>query len=147
MPRTPEDEFDLQRFVDAQARVYENVLRELRQGAKRSHWMWFIFPQIDGLGSSPTAKAYAIRSLGEARAYLDHPLLGQRLRDCTRLVNAVPGKSAHDIFGCPDDLKFRSSMTLFAEASKRDEEGVFRDALDRFYDGRPDAQTLRILGR
>lgn len=143
MPRTTQDEFDLQRFIDAQARVYDDVLRELMQGRKRSHWMWFVFPQIAGLGSSPTAQAYAIGSLAEAKAYLDHPLLGQRLRDCTRLVNATPHTTAHDIFGSPDDLKFRSSMTLFSEAA--DNAGPFQEALQRFYAGQPDERTLQIL--
>jgi uncharacterized protein (DUF1810 family) len=145
MPQPPHDEFDLQRFVDAQARVYDDVLDELRHGQKRSHWMWFIFPQIAGLGSSPMARAYALRSIEEARAYLGHPLLGERLRNCTRLVNAISGKSAHDIFGSPDDLKFCSSMTLFAEAAG-DEEEPFDDALRRFHAGRRDGNTLRILG-
>ncbi|MGB8209525.1 MAG: DUF1810 domain-containing protein, partial [Mycobacterium sp.] len=112
------DPFDLQRFVDAQARVYPTVLGELRVGRKRSHWIWFIFPQFAGLGSSPTAARYAISSLDEARAYLRHELLGPRLHECTQLVNAVQGRSIGEIFGSPDDLKVRSSMTLFARATQ-----------------------------
>src|ERR1044072_813603 len=103
------DPFDLQRFVDAQAPVYDRVLAELREGRKRSHWMWFVFPQIAGLGSSPMAQRYAIASRAEAAAYISHSLLGLRLRECTRLVNAVEGKAVHDIFGSPDDMKFHSS--------------------------------------
>ena len=110
------DPFELKRFVEAQDRVYAAVLDELGHGRKRTHWMWFVFPQIAGLGHSPMAERYAISGLDEARAYLAHPLLGLRLRQCTELVNAVSGKSAHDIFSSPDDVKFRSSMTLFAEA-------------------------------
>lgn len=139
------ENFDLQRFVDAQSRVYDDVLRELRQGRKQSHWMWFIFPQIAGLGASPMARIYAIASPAEAKAYLHHPVLGERLEECTRLVNAIAAATAHDIFGSPDDLKFRSSMTLFAEASGG--ASLFREALDNFYAGRPDELTLRILRR
>lgn len=139
------ENYDLQRFVDAQARVYKDVLRELRQGRKQTHWMWFIFPQIAGLGSSPAARTYAIGSLDEAKVYLRHPVLGERLDECTRLVNAVANASARDIFGHPDDLKFRSSMTLFAEAAEDD--SLFRAALDRYYAGQADERTLRILSR
>ncbi len=145
MTRLSPESFDLQRFLDAQARVYADVLRELRQGRKQSHWMWFIFPQIVGLGSSSTARTYAIESLAEAKAYHRHPVLGERLVECTRLVNAVAEASAKDIFGTPDDLKFRSSMTLFAEAA--DDAAPFHAALDRFYDGQADERTLRILRR
>lgn len=139
------DPFDLQRFVDAQSGVYQTALAELRAGAKRSHWMWFVFPQLAGLGSSPMAQRYAIGSLDEARAYLAHPVLGPRLRDCTRAANAVEGRSAREIFGSPDDLKFRSCMTLFNEAAP--EEADFRRAIDRYFDGAPDTATLRILGQ
>lgn len=136
--------FDLQRFVDAQAGAYPRVLDELRAGRKRSHWIWFIFPQIAGLGSSPTAARYAIVSLDEARAYLHHDVLGPRLHECTRLVNAVPGRSIGEIFGSPDDMKVRSSMTLFAHASS--DNGDFVELLTRYYDGEQDPLTLQRLG-
>ncbi|MFV8315447.1 DUF1810 domain-containing protein [Mycobacterium sp. 23] len=135
---------DLQRFVDAQDRVYDNVLDELRAGRKRSHWMWFVFPQIRGLGSSPTAQHYGIASLEEARAYLDHPVLGPRLRECVALVNAVEGRSAEQVFGWPDDLKLRSSVTLFAHAT--DDNGDFLALLDEYYGGEQDPLTLERLG-
>jgi len=137
------DPFDLQRFVNAQAPVYDRVLAELREGRKRSHWMWFVFPQIAGLGSSPMAQRYAIASRAEAAAYISHSLLGLRLRECTRLVNAVESKAVHDIFGSPDDMKFHSSMTLFAEATR--DNGDFRAALDKHFAGKPDAATLARL--
>lgn len=139
------DPFDLQRFVDAQARTYDAALAELKAGAKRTHWMWFVFPQIAGLGLSPTAQFYAIRSLDEARAYLAHPVLGPRLRDCTTAVLSVRGRTAHEIFGSPDDLKFRSSMTLFREAAAG--EPLFGQALADYFEARPDPRTLEILGR
>jgi uncharacterized protein (DUF1810 family) len=135
---------DLQRFVDAQHSVYERALDELRAGAKRSHWMWFVFPQIAGLGRSETARRYAIASLGEARAYLAHPLLGPRLLACVEAVCGVAGRSASEIFGDPDDLKFHSSLTLFAEAAGA-EAAPFRRALDRYFGGRPDPATLARL--
>lgn len=135
-------EEDLQRFVDAQARVIDHVRAELKAGAKKSHWMWFIFPQIHGLGKSATAHRYAIASLDEARAYMAHPVLGSRLRECTRLVVAVNGKNATDIFGTPDDLKFRSCMTLFAHASA---EPVFRQALEKYFGGEEDPETVKRL--
>ncbi len=113
------DPHDLQRFVDAQNPVFDQVLSELQAGHKRSHWMWFIFPQIRGLGASPMANRYAISSIAEARAYLGHPILGPRLRECTRLVTEIEGRTIAEIFGYPDDLKFRSSMTLFAHATAR----------------------------
>ncbi len=137
------DPFDLKRFVDAQAPVYDKVLEELRRGRKRSHWMWFVFPQLRGLGSSPTAVHYGISSLEEARAYLRHELLGPRLRECTRLVNEVPGRSAAEIFGSPDDLKLCSSMTLFARAAE--DNGDFLALLDKYYDGEQDPLTLERL--
>jgi uncharacterized protein (DUF1810 family) len=137
------DPFDLQRFVDAQRAVYDRVIAELREGRKRSHWMWFVFPQIAGLGSSPMAQRYAIASRAEAAAYLAHPVLGPRLRECTRLVLAVEGRTLHDIFGSPDDMKFRSSMTLFAEAAPGEE--AFRSALDKYFSGDSDAATLARL--
>jgi uncharacterized protein (DUF1810 family) len=133
---------DLDRFVSAQAGAYEAALAELSAGRKRTHWMWFVFPQIAGLGSSPTAQRYAIASLDEARAYLAHPVLGPRLRESARVLLDVEGRSAEDIFGCPDDLKLRSSMTLFARAA--DDPDVFEAVLDRYYDG-PDARTLELI--
>lgn len=138
------DPFDLKRFVDAQAPIYRNVVEELRAGRKRSHWMWFVFPQLRGLGSSPTAVHYGISSLEEARAYLAHELLGPRLRECTRLVNDVQDRSAADIFGSPDDLKLCSSMTLFARATDDNED--FVALLDKYYGGRQDQLTLARLG-
>lgn len=137
------DPFDLQRFVDAQDRVYDQVLSELLAGAKRSHWIWFIFPQLAALGSSSTAKRFGINSLAEAQAYLAHPVLGPRLRECTRLVMALDGRSVDDIFGWPDNLKVRSSMTLFAQAT--DDNADFRAVLDMFYGGEQDARTLELL--
>lgn len=139
-----EDPYDLQRFVTAQSGVYERALAELRRGRKESHWMWFVFPQIAGLGHSPTAQTYAIRSLDEARAYLAHPVLGPRLRQCAGTANAVEGRTAHDIFGSPDDLKFRSSMTLFAAAAP--EEPAFRQALQQYFAGAGDPRTMEKLG-
>jgi uncharacterized protein (DUF1810 family) len=137
------DRYGLQRFVDAQAGVYEQACAELREGRKRSHWMWFIFPQIAGLGSSPTAIRFAISSLAEARAYLEHAVLGPRLRECTGLVLAVAERSTHEIFGSPDDLKFHSSMTLFAKAGV--ENRVFVDALEKYFGGELDGATLERL--
>lgn len=141
--RTLDDPFKLQRFVAAQAPVIGQVMAELRAGQKRSHWMWFVFPQLSGLGSSATAVRYAISSLAEARAYLEHPVLGPRLRDCTRLVLDIKGAPIGDIFGYPDDRKFWSSMTLFSQASA--DEPVFRDALRRYFDGAADPATLARL--
>ncbi|HXR35751.1 MAG TPA: DUF1810 domain-containing protein [Candidatus Binataceae bacterium] len=137
------DPFNLRRFLDAQNSVYAQVCSELRAGRKRSHWMWFIFPQIQGLGYSPLAQKFAIASLEEAKAYLDHPILGARLRECCRLVNQVEGGSIEEIFGYPDDLKFRSSMTLFAHATSENQ--VFRDALEKHCNGEDDPSTLDRL--
>jgi len=137
-----DDAFGLQRFVDAQAPVFRQVCAELAAGRKTSHWMWFVFPQLKGLGRSATAQHYGIGSAAEARAYWDHPLLGPRLKQCTELVLAVEGRSAHDIFGPPDDLKFRSCMTLFARITG---EALFTRALDRYFGGQPDAATLELL--
>jgi uncharacterized protein (DUF1810 family) len=139
-----DDPHDLKRFVDAQAPVVERVRAELADGRKRSHWMWFIFPQIAGLGFSAMAQRYAITSLDEARAYLRHTILGPRLEECARLVVAIDGRSAHEIFGSPDDMKFRSSMTLFAQAAP---DAVFAEALRKYFDGEPDAETLKRLRR
>ena len=136
------DGFDLGRFEAAQAPLIERVLGELRAGAKRSHWMWFVFPQLVGLGHSPMAQRYAISSLDEARVYMAHAVLGPRLIECTRLVNAVEGRSVRDIFGSPDDMKFRSSMTLFAKATP--DETVFREALDRYFGGDEDPKTAAM---
>lgn len=136
------DRFDLQRFVVAQQPVYATALAELKEGAKRSHWMWFIFPQAEGLGHSAMARRYAIRSMDEAVAYLSHPLLALRLLESTNAVLSVTGRSAHQIFGSPDDAKFRSSMTLFDRADGR---GPYREALDRYYDGEEDAASVRII--
>jgi uncharacterized protein (DUF1810 family) len=133
----------LERFVAAQAPVYDQALRELRAGRKQSHWMWFVFPQIAGLGYSVMAQTYAIASLNEARAYLAHPLLGPRLRECCQAVLDVQGKSAHEIFGSPDDVKFRSSLTLFAQAAP--EEPLFRAALNKYFSGEADPLTVQKL--
>ena len=137
------DPYDLERFVAAQDGVIDRVRAELRQGRKTSHWMWFVFPQIAGLGSSPTARAYALSGLDEARAYLAHPVLGPRLQECAELVAAVQGRTAAEIFGYPDDLKLRSSMTLFARAA--DGTSVFAEVLERYFDGEPDPRTVDLL--
>ncbi len=135
-----EDRYRLARFVEAQQGVYDDALAELRQGRKRSHWMWFVFPQLAGLGRSATAQYYAIASLDEARAYLAHPVLRARLRECAEVVAACAAGSAEQIFGGTDALKLRSSMTLFDLAAP--DEAVFRAVLDRYYGGTPDAATL-----
>ena len=135
----------LDRFVTAQAGNYDAALDELRAGRKRSHWMWWIFPQMRGLGLSPTAQLYGIGSRAEAKAYLVHPLLGERLAACTGAVLATRGRTRHEIFGSLDDVKFASSMTLFAAVASGDAARPFRDALDRFCDGQPDARTLHLL--
>ena len=131
-------------FVAAQDFVYRAVLAELGAGEKRTHWMWFVFPQLSALGRSERAIRYGLADLAAARAYLAHPVLGPRLLECTSLVLAVEGRSAHDIFGTPDDLKFRSSMTLFARAAP--DQPLFRAALDRFYAGAEDPLTVELLG-
>ena len=140
---TTNQSFELNRFVDAQAPVMRNVLSELRSGRKRSHWMWFVFPQLAGLGNSAMAVRYAITSLAEARAYLTHPVLGARLRECTTLVLEAPVSPIDAIFGYPDNLKFHSSMTLFAAAAP--DEPVFTSALTKYFAGKPDAATLARL--
>jgi len=137
------DPYNLQRFVEAQSSVFEQVISELRQGRKRGHWMWFIFPQIGGLGHSATAVRFAISSRQEAEAYLNHPILGPRLRECTRLLTLVEGRSIEEILGSPDDLKFRSSLTLFARVTP--DNRIFQDALDKFYGGEYDALTLERI--
>ena len=135
--------YDLQRFLEAQDGVYEEVLRELRAGRKTSHWMWFVFPQIEGLGYSSMAQRYAVDGRAEAEAYLHHPVLEARLRECTALVNAIEGRSVHEIFGSPDDMKFRSSMTLFAACAGV--AAVFQAALDKYFGGGGDSLTLQRL--
>ena len=136
-------EFDLDRFVSAQDPVYSDVLAELRTGKKRSHWMWFVFPQIAGLGRSEMARKYAIASSDEAAAYLAHPVLGPRLRECARLVATHRDMDIGEILDGPDDLKFHSSMTLFSDVAP--DEAIFQTCLDQFFDGRPDAATLALL--
>lgn len=137
------DPHNLQRFVEAQNPVIAEVKQELRSGRKRTHWMWYVFPQMEGLGRSRNARRYGISSRDEAQAYLTHSILGPRLRECTEIVNNVAGRTANDIFGSPDDLKFRSSMTLFAAVAE--DPTPFKTALDRYYDGQPDPKTLELL--
>ena len=136
--------YNLNRFVEAQQSIYSRVCAELRQGRKTTHWMWFVFPQIEGLGHSSMARRFAISSIEEARAYLEHPVLGARLRECTQLVCSISGKTIHDIFGSPDDMKFRSCMTLFAAVEKG---SVFEEALRKYFAGEPDGRTLQRLAR
>jgi uncharacterized protein (DUF1810 family) len=138
-----DDPYDLQRFLDVQEGVYTRVRSELREGQKRSHWMWYVFPQVRGLGHSSMARRYAISSLDEAKAYLSHPILGTRLRECTRITTSLVGRSIDEIFGSPDDLKFRSSMTLFAKAAGGDQ--VFTEALAKYFAGEMDPLTLERL--
>jgi uncharacterized protein (DUF1810 family) len=137
------DPFNLARFVDAQSSEYEQALRELRAGRKQSHWIWLIFPQLKGLGRSSTAEYYGIGSLEEAAAYLAHPILGPRLKECTELVNRVEGRTIDAIFGFPDNLKFRSSITLFAQATEDNQ--LFNAALAKYFVGEPDSRTLELL--
>jgi uncharacterized protein (DUF1810 family) len=141
------DPHNLQRFLDAQADVYGDVLAELRAGRKTSHWMWFIFPQVQGLGQSSTAQRFAIASLDEARAYLAQLTLGARLRECTELVNQIQNQSVERIFGSPDNLKFRSSMTLFLQASQpgSGDQQLFSSALAKYFGGQPDSRTLSLI--
>jgi uncharacterized protein (DUF1810 family) len=138
-----DDPYDLARFVTAQAPVYASVLAELRRGRKESHWIWFIFPQLAALGHSATAKHFGISSLAEARAYLAHPVLGPRLRECATLLLETGARDIEEILSYPDNLKLNSSMTLFAEATA--DNAVFRDVIKRFFGGKPDAVTLRLL--
>jgi uncharacterized protein (DUF1810 family) len=140
-----DDSCNLQRFVIAQQPAYETVLAELRAGFKQSHWMWFIFPQIHGLGRSDLARKFAISSLDEADAYLRHAVLGPRLRECSRLVADTKGRAIDQIFGHPDDMKFHSSMTLFSAAAQEDE--IFTQCLRKYFAGKKDARTLAQLGR
>jgi uncharacterized protein (DUF1810 family) len=138
------DPYDLERFVAAQDPVWDRVRAELARGRKASHWMWFVFPQLAGLGSSSTARAYAVSGLDEAQAYLAHPVLGPRLREAAELAAAVEARTASEVFGYPDDLKLRSSMTLFARAAPQ--VPVFTAVLDRYFGGDPDPRTLELLG-
>ena len=137
------DHHNLQRFIDEQESDYQSALAEITAGRKRSHWMWYIFPQYDGLGFSATSKHYAIKSLAEAAAYLEHPILGPRLRECVDALLAVTGRSAHEIFGSPDDVKLKSSMTLFAHVSP--EGSAFEQVLDGYFEGQRDGKTLELI--
>jgi len=139
------DPYDLNRFISAQEGVYDRALVELQDGLKRTHWMWYIFPQIDGLGHSPTTRHYSIKSLEEARQYLVHPVLGTRLVECAEAIMAVQVQSASDIFGHPDDWKLQSSMTLFELVSGP--RSVFGRVLDKYYQGKQDSRTLQIVGK
>ncbi len=136
------DQFDLNRFTSAQDKVYDRVLAELKNGRKRSHWMWYIFPQLDGLGRSTTARRYAIKSIEEAIAYLNHPVLGSRLLECANTVLAIEGKTASEIFGYPDDLKLKSSMTLFSTVA---DDSVFVRVLDKYFQSERDDRRLQLL--
>jgi uncharacterized protein (DUF1810 family) len=137
------DDYNLQRFVDAQAGVFEGACAELRQGRKTGHWMWFIFPQLRGLGFSSMAECYGLTSLDEAKAYLEHPVLGARLTECSRLVTSIEGRTLREIFGSPDDMKFRSSMTLFARAAE--ENLIFSEAIQKYCGGKYDPLTIALL--
>lgn len=137
------DPHDLARFVEAQEGSYRQALAEIRRGQKRSHWMWYVFPQFDGLGSSPVSRRYAIKSVAEAEAYLRHPILGPRLLEIARATLGIEGRSALEVFGSPDDMKLRSSATLFATISPPG--SVFEQLLDRYFDGEPDHRTLQLL--
>jgi uncharacterized protein (DUF1810 family) len=136
------DPYHLDRFVRAQATDYDQALSELREGHKRSHWMWYIFPQIEGLGLSPMSRQYSIKSAAEARAYLDHPVLGPRLLECAAVVYGISGRSAFEIFGAPDDMKLRSAATLFASVSGG---GIFEQLIQKYFDGQYDEKTLQTL--
>ena len=139
-----DDTYNLQRFVEAQGGVYDQALAEIRSGRKRSHWMWYVFPQFAGLGMSATSQLYAIQSLGEADAYLAHSVLGPRLVECAEALLAIGGRSALEIFGSPDDMKLRSCATLFASVSP--EASVFHRVIDKYFDGQPDERTLALMG-
>ncbi len=140
-----DDPYDLDRFVQAQKGDYARALSEIGSGRKRSHWMWYIFPQYEGLGFSPTSQRYAIKSVKEAEAYLEHPVLGPRLAECAAAALVVEGRSASEIFGSPDDMKLRSSATLFAHISPPG--SVFARLLERFFHGQPDQKTLDLIGQ
>jgi uncharacterized protein (DUF1810 family) len=139
-----DDRYDLERFLEAQRRTYDGALVEIRGGLKRSHWMWFVFPQLAGLGHSTMSRRYAVHGIAQARSYLAHPVLGARLAECADALLALSGRTAHEIFGDPDDLKLCSSMTLFAAAAGPD--SVFARVLERYFGGVPDARTLGLLG-
>jgi uncharacterized protein (DUF1810 family) len=139
------DPHDLARFLQAQEQIYEQALSEIRSGRKRTHWMWFVFPQFDGLGFSPTARLYAIKSVAEAEAYLAHPVLGPRLLESVQAALKVEGRSASEVFGSPDDMKLRSCATLFASVAPA--EPVFKQLLEQYFGGNPDDRTLLLLGR
>jgi len=140
-----DDPFDLHRFVVAQSSDYDTAIAELRAGRKQSHWIWYILPQLRGLGKSEMSVRYGLRSLAEAKAYLAHPVLGARLRECVRTLSALPASDPVAVLGCIDALKFRSCLTVFAEASERD--SLFKEALDKYFQGQPDAATLSLLDR
>ena len=141
-----EDRFNLERFVRRQKEDYDRAYKELLEESKRSHWMWWIFPQITGLGMTSTSKEYSIKSLAEAKAYLEHPVLGKNIREISKLLTTINQSNASIVFGYPDDLKLRSSMTLFAEAAETDEDrSIFLKVLDKFFDGKKDTRTLEIL--
>jgi uncharacterized protein (DUF1810 family) len=143
-PGVAGDPHDLNRFVQAHEGVYERALSEIKGGRKRSHWMWYVFPQFDGLGFSATSKRYSIKSVAEAQAYLNHPVLGPRLTECAEAALGVQGRTALALFGSPDDMKLRSCATLFARISPPG--SVFEQLLDKYFQGEPDGQTLRLLG-
>jgi uncharacterized protein (DUF1810 family) len=138
-----DDLYNLNRFLTAQENVYEKALTELKNGKKRSHWMWYVFPQIEGLGKSSPSRFYGIKTIEEAKEYLNHPILGERLLECTKTILSIKGRSASQIFGFPDDLKLKSSMTLFSLIS--DSESLFQQALDKFFQGNKDHKTEYLL--
>ncbi len=140
-----QDPYDLQRFLNAQENVYERALSEIKSGRKRSHWMWFVFPQVEGLGTSSTSRRYAIRSVAEAKAYLDDPLLGPRLLESAKAALAAQTSSASELFGSPDDMKLRSCATLFASVSS--EGSIFSRLINKYFDGKPDQRTLQLIGK
>ncbi|HLN27341.1 MAG TPA: DUF1810 domain-containing protein [Gemmataceae bacterium] len=142
-PAGMNDPYDLSRFVKAQESNYEQAIAEIRSGRKYSHWMWYVFPQFEGLGFSSTSRRYAIKSLAEAKAYLNHPVLGPRLLECVEVALGIEGRSAHDIFGSPDDMKLRSCATLFAHVSPAG--SVFHRLLDKYFKGKVDDKTLQLL--
>ncbi len=141
---TNKDPYNLNRFISAQDKIYETVIKELKNGKKQTHWMWYIFPQIDGLGTSATSKYYGIKSIEEAQQYLNHPVLGKRLLECAEIVITLEGKSIAEIFGFPDNLKLKSSITLFAYIAKPD--SIFARIIDKYFEGEKDVKTLDILG-
>ena len=145
MPLTSSDPYNLARFVEAQEPAYDRALSEIRDGRKQSHWMWYMFPQFDGLGVSSTSKRYSLKSVGEAEAYLAHPVLGRRLVECAEAAFQVDGRSALEIFGSPDDMKLKSCTTLFAYVSP--EGSIFHKIVDKYFRGNADEMTLRLIGK